>query len=120
MSMYGAGLSFGEAANLSKMQIKHALEGEKCVGEDENGFIWASCSEDEANDEILAIFDECVHQVIEAMHDGRALEKMVLEKYEGMPDYLSAYQKAFAATEMVSDYVFEGEQCDVPDAELDK
>ena len=44
MSMYGSGLSFGEAANLSKMQIKHALEGEKCVGEDENGFIWASCS----------------------------------------------------------------------------
>ena len=120
MSMYGAGLSFGEAANLSKMQIKHALEGEKCVGEDENGFIWASCSEDEANDEILAIFDECVHQVIEAMHDGRALEKMVLEKYTDMSEYSSAYQDAFAATEMVSDYVFEGEQCDVPDAELDK
>ena len=53
------------------------------------------------------------------MHDGRALEKMVLEKYEGMPDYLSAYQKAFAATEMVSEYVFEGEQGDVSDAELE-
>lgn len=32
MSMYGSGLSFGQMANMEKERIKHAMEGEKCVG----------------------------------------------------------------------------------------
>lgn len=120
MSICESGLSFGEMANINKMRIKHALEGEKCVGEDENGFIWVACSENEANDEILSIFDECVHQVSEAMHVGRALEKMVLKNYEGIQNYLADYQTALAETDIISEYVFEGEQSDVPDAELDE
>lgn len=121
MNMYGSGLSFGEAANFSKMCIKHALEGEKCVGEDENGFIWVACSEEEANGEILSIFDECVHQVLDVMLVVKALEKMVSEKYTDASEYTSAYQTAFAfaVTDTVSEYVFEGEQSDVPDAELE-
>ena len=36
MSIYGSGLTFGQIANMEKERIKHALEGEKCAGEDEN------------------------------------------------------------------------------------
>lgn len=56
MSLYGSGLSFGQMANMEKERMKHAMEGERCVGEDENGFIWEPCSDEDADAEILSIF----------------------------------------------------------------
>lgn len=118
MSMYGSGLSFGQVANMEKERIKHALEGERCAGEDENGFIWVDCSDEDADAEILSIFDECVHQVLEAMHAGRALEKIAID--HGYNHNMEEYAKALSETDMTSEYVFEGEQYDVPDAEVDE
>lgn len=116
MSMYGSGLSFGQVCNMEKERIKHALEGEKCVGEDEDGFIWESCSDDEANSEIIAIFDECVHQALDAMHSGRALERIATDR--GYTGNLKEYEAALKATEMPVDYIYEGEPEDVKESEV--
>lgn len=118
MSMYGSGLSFGQMANMEKERIKHAMEGERCVGEDENGFIWEPCSDEDADAEILSIFDNCVDQALKAMHASRAIEKIaIMHGYQNNP---AEYEKALSDTEMTSDYVFEGEQEDIPDAELNQ
>lgn len=108
MAQYGSGLSYGQVASMEKERIKHALEGERCTGEDEDGFIWVSCSEDEARDEILSIFDECVYQCLEAMHASRALEKMLADK--GYKIDIADYQKALNLTEIPDEYLFEGEE----------
>lgn len=118
MSLYGSGLSFGQMANMEKERIKHAMEGERCVGEDENGFIWESCSNEDADAEILSIFDNCVSQALKAMHASRAMEKIATDYgYQNDP---AEYEKALTDTDMISDYVFEGEQEDIPESELDQ
>jgi len=116
MSMYGSGLTFGQVCNMEKERIKHALEGERCVGEDEDGFIWESCSDEEANSEIFAIFDECVHQALEAMHSGRALEHIA--KQHGYDGNLKEYENALQTTDMPVEYIYEGEQGDATESEI--
>ncbi len=117
MSRYGSGLSYGQIANMEKERIKHALEGEKCIGEDEDGnFIWTSCSDEEADDEIIAVFDEAVYQVLDALHTSRAME--TIAKAHGYDGNIKEFQDAMAETDMVSEYVFEGDPEDVPENEL--
>lgn len=116
MSMYGSGLTFGQIANMEKERIKHALEGEKCAGEDESGFIWVPCSDEDADAEILAIFDNCVYQALEAMHSSRALGKIAVQ--HGYQNNQAEYMKALKETEITSEYVYEGEQEDIPDSEI--
>ena len=118
MSMYGSGLTFGQIANMEKERIKHALEGEKCAGEDENGFIWVPCSNEDADAEILAIFDNCVYQALDAMHSSRALEKIAIQ--HGYQNNQAEYMKALKETETTSEYVYEGEQEDIPDSEIEE
>ena len=71
-----------------------------------------------ADAEILAIFDNCVHQALEAMHSGRALEKIAIQ--HGYQNNQAEYMKALKETEMTSEYVYEGEQEDIPDSEIDE
>lgn len=63
-------------------------------------------------------FDNCVDQTLKAMHASRAMEKIAIDHgYQNDP---VEYEKALTDTEMTSDYVFEGEQEDIPDSELDQ
>lgn len=101
------GLTFGQTAFLEKERIKHALEGEKCVGEDDDGYVWEPCSDAEADKEILSIFDTCVSMALNAMHEARAYEKIASDfGYDGNQD---AWRAAMVATEVLDDYDFEGE-----------
>lgn len=115
MTVCGVNQSFGQMANMEKERIKHAMEGERLVGEDDDGLIWESCSDDECNSEILAVFDECVYEALQAMHAVRALDLMASG---GVPYTFENYAKALASTDTVEEYVYEGDQEDIPESEL--
>ena len=79
MGFYGPGLSFGQVMNMEKERIKHALQGELMVDEDENGFVYKKAPKEKCDRFILGAFDNAVHSCIEAYKFGRVYD-YILEK----------------------------------------
>lgn len=80
MAEYGPGLTFGQCCNLDKERIKHALQGELMVGEDEDGgFVYEKAPKADCDKYILEAYDSCVFQAKAAMDSGRALDRLFEE-----------------------------------------
>ena len=102
MSEYGPGLTLGQAFNLDKERIKHALRGELVCGEDENGFKYIKNTKEACEEYILSAFDNAVHHALKANTAARALEKIA-----GEVDF-KKYMEAEAEEEAkYNDYVYE-------------
>lgn len=100
MSKYGSGLLFKKVCELELEQIEHALTGELACGETEFGCTYMKMPGEDCKAFILDAYKECAHQALAAMHSGRALEKLYVEKCGGEPpkDYLQQYMGALEAT----------------------
>lgn len=80
MGFYGSGITFKRACELDREQIVHALHQEIISGEDENGFYYEACSKEEADQRVLAIFDNLVFQARDSQAFHRAVEKYLHKK----------------------------------------
>ena len=113
MSEYGSGLTYGQTAMLDKERIKHAFRNELVAGEDENGFIYAPCSKEEAEAFILNAFDNAVYQALRAMTSGRAMERLLHEFAPDVPeaDIFRRYMVVDAeeSAKYADDYEFEAD-----------
>lgn len=74
---YGSGVKLGTAFQYDKERIKHALNGEIMIGEDEHGFIYDKCTKEEADAYILSAFDNAVYQALKLNASACVLEKMI-------------------------------------------
>ena len=94
MSEYAPGHTIGSAAELDKKRIKQALEGKLLAGEDENGFIYESAPKKECDRFILDAFDNMVYQCRQLAAAGRALERILYERFDLEPDqYFHLYMQ---------------------------
>ena len=94
MAEYGPGLTFGQMCALDKERIKHAMQGELMIGEDEDGqFVYEHASKAECDAYILAAYDNCVFQARAAMDSGRALDRLFKEVtgYEAHEKHFKRY-----------------------------
>lgn len=75
---YGSGISFEGACKLDKERIRKAFENKTIIDWDEDGNpICEDVSPEQAQEEIISIFDNCVYQGVEALRTGRVLEQML-------------------------------------------
>lgn len=112
---YGSGIKLGTAFEYDKERIKHALNGEIMVGENEHGFIYDKCSKEEADKYILSAFDNAVYQVLKSNASACVLEKMIegykeegVLKRDTYADYLASIFDE--ETRMLNTYKFEPEE----------
>jgi hypothetical protein len=105
MAKYGPGLTSGQIANMEKEMIKHALQGELQVGEEENGIIYELCEKSECDKYIIDAYDALYCQLEQALASGRALEKIA--KDHGYNSDLAEYMDALKDTAMATDYEYE-------------
>lgn len=105
MSKYGPGLTSGQIANMEKEMIKHALQGEVRVGENENGFIYKPSEKDVCDKEIIDAYDALYYQLEQALASGRALEKIAKDR--GYNSDLAEYMDALKDTAIATDYEYE-------------
>lgn len=107
MSQYGSGITLGQAFNMDKEIIKHALRGELVCGEDENGFKYIKNTKEACEEYILSAFDNAVRHALKANTALRALEKTA-----GSVDF-EKYIKTEAEEEAkYNDYVYEVKEND--------
>ena len=105
---YASGLSFGKVCSMDKERIKEALRGRIMAGGNEAGFIYKDATKEEAEEEILSIYDECVYQALVALHSVRALGKVA--KDHGFTDNdITEYFHALKETIEPLNYKFEND-----------
>lgn len=116
MSEYGSGLTIGMEAELDKERIKHALNGELVVDQNEEGFVFAAApSADECHKDIIYRFEKYVHLAQEGMAAARAYENILKRRgvkvesmkfaiKEFMPEYECEIRKF---QDFVSDFELE-------------
>lgn len=110
MSKYGNGLTLGKVFNLEKEQIKHALKNELMCGKDENGFVYAPCTREEAEKFILAAYDDAVYQALQLAASGRAMGNLLTKKYGSEGAYFEDYVAERTKEETkFNDYVYESD-----------
>lgn len=86
MSEYGCGVSMQQAFAYDKEKIKKAFDNLLVVGEDENGFIYKGCTDEEARDFILRAFDNAVYWALKNNATAKAQEEMInLYQETGIP-----------------------------------
>ena len=82
MSEYGCGVSMQQAFAYDKERIKKAFENKILSGEDESGFIYADCSPQEAQEQILRAFDNAVSLALQMTGSGRVFERIMKEYHD--------------------------------------
>lgn len=110
MSEYGAGLTSGQCFNMDKERIKHALKGELVCGENEDGFIYESASQEECEKYILSAFDNAVFHCKQAHDSGRVHERILKEHTELSDEEIFKLYIAYMGEESqkYNDYIYEG------------
>ena len=120
MSEYGSGISMGDAFSMDKERIKHALNGEIMVGEEEGGFIYDKASKKECDDFILHAFDNAVYWALKMCLDSNIFADMV-EKFKRKEitenDILVEYldKEHERGMEIYEDYEFESDRENLKD-----
>lgn len=82
MGEYGPGISMGRGFMMDKDRIKHAFKHQIMAGETENGFVYAPCTQQEAEEYILSAFDNAVYHCQEATASMRAYDRMLQDLAE--------------------------------------
>ncbi len=95
MSEYGSGVSFKQTCEYDRERIQKALKGELVYGENEDGFLYIGASKDDCKRYILEAYDQACYMASEAMHSGRALEKIAKDHgYDGdLLEYMAALKE---------------------------
>ena len=106
MAEYASGLSFGTCCNLDKERIRHALNGELMVGEDENGFIYEKADKADCDDYILHAYDNVVFLCKQAYDSGRALDA-IMQAHGVKVDLREYMETVMKENQKFNDYVFE-------------
>ena len=102
-------MTYGKMCAITKERVRHALNNQLFDYEDEHGNdVYKTCTKKEAEEYILSTFDSIVHEAIESMHSGRALE-YILKQHGHTEVNLSEYENALHETEMERDYHYEHE-----------
>lgn len=84
MSEYGSGISLKQAFKMDRERIRHALKGELVCGETEDGFSYAPCTKEEAEEYILQTFDNAVYLCMHANAGAKVFER-ILKEDAGFP-----------------------------------
>lgn len=90
MGKYGS-ISFEQACNYDKEEIKAAFDGMIRTGGTERGFTYekADIPQEELIKMVLSAYDEVVYHAIEAMKSARVLERLYKDKTGEEPDFKS-------------------------------
>ena len=110
MSEYGCGVGFTEACAYGKERIKEALKCRIWAGEDDDGnFVYEDCTKEEADKEILNIYDNLVFQAFELTAAGNGQDKALRNHGMDVPfgDFMVEYSKELQ--ELMGKYHFENE-----------
>ena len=77
MAEYGSGVRMMEALAFDKERIMEAKHGRLVVGEDDQGFIYEECSQEEAQNYILDAFDNLVFQLVNTNSANKAYSRVM-------------------------------------------
>lgn len=113
MSKYGGSVSFAQACNYDKEEIKAAFEGMIRTGETERGFTYekADIPNTELEKLVLSAYDGVVYQALEAMKTARVLERLYRDKVGEEPDFASYLNAAWLEDNMDKhEYKYESEE----------
>ena len=108
MGEYGPGMTMGQAAELDKERVRHALAGELMCGEDGNGFVYEPAPKDECEAYILGVVDEWYFQAKQMADSGRAMERVAAANGFRFENHMREYMDEMARTSQeYGGYVFE-------------
>lgn len=113
MSRYGGSVSFAQACNYDKEEIKAAFEGMIRAGETGKGFTYekADIPQEELIKLVLSAYDSVVYQALEAMKTARVLERLYRDKVGEEPDFASYLNAAWLEDNMDKrEYKYESEE----------
>lgn len=113
MAKYGGAISFAQACNHDKEEIKMAFEGMIRVGENEKGFTYekADIPDTELEKLVLSAYDNVVYQALEAMKAARVLERLYRDKIGEEPDFASYLNATWLEDNMDKrEYKYESEE----------
>lgn len=80
MVRYGSGVTFKAACEMDREQIMKALSQQIVCGENDNGFVYDTCTKEEADKTVIDIFDSLVYQARQSNAVSRAMEKYLTKK----------------------------------------
>lgn len=113
MSKYGSTVSFEQACNYDKEEIKAAFEGMIRTGETERGFTYekADIPQEELIKLVLSAYDEVVYQALEAQKMVRVYDRIYRDKTGeeiDMRDFLNAVW----LEDNIAKHEYKYEECD--------
>lgn len=116
MGEYGSGMTMGQAAELDKDRVRHALAGELVCGEDDNGFVYEPAPKDECDAYILGVVDKWYFEAKRMADSGRAMERVTKAHGFNILNHFREFMDEMAKAEgEYNDYLYERDLEDLAD-----